>query len=107
MTHLEISNMIKSMGLPYAYYQFREPPPLPFVVYYYPDSDNFNADNKSYQRIMSLNIELYTDNKDFDKERIIEDVLSANDIPYRKLETYIQDEHMYQTLYESEVLINE
>lgn len=107
MTNLEISNMIRSMGFPFAYYQFKDPPALPFVVYYYPESDNFSADNKSYQQITALSIEFYSDNKDFINERIIENVLSDNDIPYRKTETYIQDEHMYQTLYESEVLINE
>lgn len=107
MTHYQIAEMIRSIGLPFAYYQFKEPPTLPFIVYYYPSSDDFMADNRNFVNIEAINIELYVENKDFAKEKTIEDVLKANGITYRKNESYIEDERMYQILYESEVLINE
>lgn len=107
MTHLQVAEMIRSMGMPFAYYQFTHAPTLPFIVYYYPSSDDFMADNVNYAHIEAINIELYSDSKDFTKEKTIEDVLKANGIGYRKNETFIEDEKMYQVLYESEVLINE
>ena len=109
MTLKEVSDMISTIGLPYAYYQFpdgteQEPP---FVVFYYPESDDFYADNKNYVDKRRLYVELYTDNKDFEKEATVESVLSSNGLSYRKVETYINSERMFQITYETEVIINE
>lgn len=62
MSYEEIATMIESIGLPYAYYQFpegtgQEPP---FVVFFYSNIDDLYADDINYQRIVTLNIELYT-----------------------------------------------
>lgn len=108
MTYKEIAAMIESIGLPYAYYQFpegtgQEPP---FVVFFYSDIDDLYADESNYQRIVTLNIELYTREKDFEKEATVEGILQNSGLSYYKEENYIDSEKMYQIAYEMEVIIN-
>lgn len=108
MTKTEIANMLKSLKLPIAYYQFPngEAPQLPYIVYYYPYSDNFSADNSVYQRADELNVELYTENKNFTLEEAIESLLDENGFFWQKSESYIESERMYQISYEMETIIN-
>lgn len=107
MTYDEIAAMVESIGLPYAYYEFpddteQEPP---FVCFLFPESDNVFADNSNYVDVRSLVIELYTSEKDFDRERTIEDVLKANNLTYQRSEAYIDGEKMFQITYEMEVIV--
>lgn len=101
--------MVESFGLPFAYYSFpeSEAPDLPYVVYYYPNSDDMIADNKNYQPINAVDIEVYTRNKDFALESRVESILKAHDIPYEKNSTYSNLEHMWGILYAAEVIIKE
>lgn len=109
MTYQEVATMVSSIGLPFAYYQFpegtgQEPP---FVVFFYTNSDDVYADDSNYQRIAVLNIELYTADKDFETESIVEGILKENNFTYYKEENYIDSEKMWQIAYEMEVIINE
>lgn len=108
MTFQEISQMIDSIGLPYNYLQFEEnsAPALPYVLFYYPQRDDVIADNKNYAPKTALNVELCTEEKDFDTEATVEAVFIAHEIPFTKTETYIESEKMYMILYEMEVFIN-
>lgn len=108
MTHKEVAAMVKAIGYPYAYYQFSKDTAKkpPFVCYFYTDIDDVMADNINYQRIVTLNIELYTRDKDFDAELSVENVLADNELSYYKEENYIDSEQVYQIAYEMEVLIN-
>lgn len=108
MTTTEIAALIASFGFPSAYNHFpeKDAPAPPFVCFYYDQPDNFSADNTTYQRIASLSIELYTDNKDIAAESAVEAVLIANDMPYVKNESYIENERLYLNLYETEVILN-
>ena len=108
MTHKEISDMIKAIGLPYAYYEFpdnteQEPP---FICFYYPDSDDLYADNVNYVGIRRLYVELYTDEKDFEQEAAVETALNANGLSFRKSELHIDSERMWQITYNMEVVIS-
>lgn len=105
MTTKEVSQMIESIGLPYAYYSFpeEEAPALPYILFYYPQNEDFKADNRNYSSINALNIELYTKEKDFETERKVQKVLLTNDFIYQKRESYIQSEQMYEVLYETDV----
>lgn len=109
MTYDEIASMIESTELENAYYQYPEgeAPELPYILFYYPERDDFQADNKNYAKITQLNIELYTKEKDFEKEAAVEAILEANDLSYDKEEQYIESEKMYEVLYTMEVIINE
>lgn len=108
MTYKEVNQMIASIGLPYAYYQFTKETakPTPFICFYYPKANDLLADNLNYQGITGLAIELYADTKDFDNEAKIEAVLKSHGLTWAKEETYIDTEQMLMTLYELEVLIN-
>ena len=108
MTYMEVANMIESFGFTYAYYQFpegtaHEPP---YVVFFYSQSDDVFADDENYQRIVTLNVELYTAEKDFESESKIEEILKENHMTYYKEENYIDSESEWQIAYEMEVIIN-
>ena len=108
MTYQEIAQLVENFNLPYSYYQFKdntgqEPP---FVVFYYPGIDDLYADGINYQRITQLTIELYTDEKDFENEFVIEETLTEYGLSYDKTEVYIDDEKMHETIYTMEVVIN-
>lgn len=107
MTYKEVANVVKSFGLPFAYYSFPEGTAQapPFVCYFYVDSNDVFADDTNYQAVRPLNIELYTDTKDFELESQIETILKANNLTYHKQEAYINSERMWQIAYEMEVLI--
>lgn len=108
MTYKEISQMIAGAGLPYAYYQFPEDTPQapPFICFFFSNTDDVFADDTNYQRIVQLNIELYTNVKDFELEASLEEILTNNNLTYYKEESYIDSEKLYQIAYEMEVMIH-
>ena len=108
MTFEDIATMLESTGLPVAYNAFRvgNVPELPYIVYSFPNSDNFGADNKTYKNIESLRVWLCTKQKDFFAEYNFESVLNANDLFWNKTESFEQNDAMYMILYEMEILIN-
>ena len=105
MTHQEVIEMIEEVKLPYAYHHFveGESPDPPFLVFLYPNSDNFAADGKVYFKMNEVRIELYTDFKDLDLESRVEGVLDGHEIFYNKSETWIQSEKLYEVMYSFEM----
>lgn len=108
MTYEEVSTMIESIGVESAYYQFPEGTAVapPFICFYYPERDDFYADNSNYVKIERLIIELYTKEKEFDLEDLIEQTLNAKEIPFTRYESYIDTEQLIMNTFESEVAIN-
>ena len=105
MTHQEVLEMMDEMKLPYVYHHFveGESPDPPFLVFLYPNSDNFAADGMVYFKVNRLNIELYTDLKDVELEETVEAVLDKHGIFYEKSEVWIESENLYEVLYQMEV----
>lgn len=105
MTKSEIEQMLDKTGIEYSYHHFEteEAVDPPFIVWYMLDSSNTRADGKVYTKSGRMNIELYTDQKDFDMEQRIEDILDLYEIAYEKTEAYLDNEMMYEVLYEMEV----
>lgn len=105
MSREEIEAMLDRTEIPYRYFLFEEKEAVepPFLVWYLPDTDNFSADGQVYYRIDSLNLELYTDQKDFDLEERVERILDEQGIYWDKTEAYLEEEQMYEVLYEMEV----
>lgn len=101
----EIKNIIEAAGLPVVYRAWREGevPALPYVVYYAGRADNFAADGEVYFTAQAYTIELYSSLKDPDSEAAIEAALNAAGIFWTKDETYIEQEHMTEIIYEIEV----
>lgn len=104
MTAREIAEVVSEFGLPYAYDHFAEgeSPEPPFCVWLTPESDPFGADGAVYYPVSKVNIELYTDSKSPELESNIETVLSGHGIFYRKSETWIESEKLYEVLYQFE-----
>ena len=105
----EIKTMLGQTGLSTTYYSFPigEVPALPYLVWYLPSSNNVAADDKVYKKIETLNIELYTKTKDFAKEATVEGVLEAWDMVWEKSESYLDDEKMYEVLYEMQIIVDD
>jgi hypothetical protein len=99
MTLPELVQILKATGYPVAYSHFPSAPTVPFITYLESSSDNFQADNRTYQRVKNVDIELYTNKKDLTAESTLEALLDANDLPYEILETYIESEQLFQKIY--------
>ena len=107
MLYKEVNDMIASIGLSHAYYAFpdgtaQDPP---FVVFYYAYSVDEYADNSNFKHISNLTVELYTENKDFEKEEAVEAVLRQYGITWAKTEAVVESECMVQVTYTTEVHI--
>ena len=102
MTKELIEEILNMVGLPYRYHHFEEEEAveLPFICWIVPGSENFAADGKVYFKSDNVNIELYTDFKDFELEKAIENVLEQKGIFWEKTEDYIDSEKMYEVIYE-------
>ena len=101
MTYDEIVTMVEEIGLPCAYDHFAEgeSPDPPFIVFLFPESDNFFADGIVFHQRTELAIELYTDLKQPQYERRVEQVLARHDVPWNKTEVWIEDERLYEVRY--------
>lgn len=109
MTYKEISELVASVGVPYAYYQFPNDTPQqpPFICFLYEDSGDLAADNVNYQRIRRVSLELYTQAKDFALENTVETALNNAGLYYSRSEQYLDSERMNMVIYEFEVVVTE
>ena len=101
----ELLQMVKAIGIPFAYDHFAEgeSPDPPFLCFLTANSDNFSVDGKVYMKIMEVHLELYTDKKNPEAERKVEDVLDDHALFYDKTETWIDTEKLYEVLYTFEM----
>lgn len=106
MTLLEVAQMVASIRLPYRYSHFSETPQPPYVVFYYPADTDPHADNSNYINKRQLFIELFTKKKDASAEATVEAVLKNAGLSWYKQTDFLNDEKLFQTVYESEVIIN-
>lgn len=104
----KIIEILKVVGLPFAYDHFAEgeSPNPPFICYLLPSSDNFSADGRVYYRINEIHIELYTDYKDLSVEQMLEAVLDEHGIFYEKSEVWIESEKLFEVLYTFEMEVD-
>jgi hypothetical protein len=108
MTKDQIEQMLGEMGIPFRYHHFTQKEmqdiPLPIVVWITPGTDNFFADGKTYKKITKLDIELYTDDKDWELEKKLEEILDKHDIAWEQTASeWLESEKMWESLYEMEV----
>lgn len=112
MRYQDIPTILKETGLPVTYYAWPEDdlqhpvPDLPYIVFYYPKMRIEPADDHVAGQIAQINIELYTNEKDFETEKTVEEVLDKYSLIYSKGETYLKDESMYEVLYITEAVID-
>ena len=106
MTLEEIAELIDSFGFSWRYSHFNETPEPPYVVYYYPSENDVQADNTNYVNRRQLYIELFTKTKDTTSEATIESTLKSAGLSWYKQTDFLNDEKLFQTVYEMEVIIN-
>lgn len=101
----KLLEIIKAMGIPFAYDHFAEGESVdpPFICYLLPESDNFAADGKVYFKANEVHIELYTDTKDLSVEQKVEAVLDEHGFYYDRSEVWIESEKLYEVLYTFEM----
>lgn len=104
----EIENILKEMGIPFRYHHFTqkemEEIELPIIVWTVPGTSNFYADGKVHYKIKKLDIELYTDRKDWELEEKLEQILDEHGIAWQQTASeWLQSENMWESLYEMEV----
>lgn len=106
MTLAEIATMVASFNLPWRYSHFSQTPAPPYVVYYFPAENDVYADDSNFVNKRQLFIELYTKTKDSTSEGTIETTLKQKGLAWYKQTDFLNDEQLYQTTYEMEVIIN-
>ena len=106
MTKEQIATLIASFGFTWQYSHFSEVPAPPYVVYYYPTQNDVHADNTNYVGRRQLFVELFTKTKDEASEATIEGKLKAAGLSWYKQTDFLNDERLFQTTYEMEVIIN-
>lgn len=104
MTLAELYQELKSIGLPVQYHHFTDPPTPPYLVYLFAYSNDLMADNINYQDISNFQVELYTKTKDLTSEKRVEDKLKELQLPYSKIETWIDTEKLFQVIYEIQLI---
>ncbi len=57
----------------------------------------------NYHSFKKLDIELYTDKKSPETEKMVEEILQEHEIFYQKSELWIESERLYEVLFEMEV----
>lgn len=103
----QLLGQFETYGIPITYYSYPEKhaPELPYAVYYFPDTRPEAADNRNWSEIPTINIEVYTREKDFLLEHTVDGILDSYGLVYTKTEAYLNSENMYQVLYQTEVTI--
>lgn len=103
----QLLGQFETYGIPITYYSYpeRHAPELPYAVYYFPDTRPEAADDKAWSEIPTINIEVYTREKDFLLEHTVDGILDSYGLVYTKTETYINNEHMFQVLYQMEEIL--
>lgn len=97
MTLAEFVELFEDIGMPIAFDHFKTPQTLPYLVYIVATNDQMAADNKTFHSRPVLQLELYTEQKDMDKEAAVEAII--DDFFYTKEEEYLDDEQMYMVAY--------
>ena len=105
MNLIELKNILEATGYPVAYSHFKESPPsVPYICYRTQGTENFFADNKIYQEVVPVDIELYTEKKDLTAESKIKAALQNNGINYEMVpEVYIDSESLFMNTFEMEL----
>lgn len=109
MTQAELYQALKSLGMPVVYSHFdtdpdNPPPSPPYIAYLFIGNDDFIADNVNYKSIDNYQIELYTNKKDLASEKLVEDKLKELELPFTKLEAWIDSEELFQVLYQIQLV---
>lgn len=89
----EIRDRLLSLEIPVAYLRFKSAQKLPYIVYYESDTEIRGADHYNLYRDVEITIELYTEDKDPQLERRLENLFREEEID-KECDTVLEDENM-------------
>lgn len=96
----EIFKILKKINIPVSYQSFKNEQNLPYIIFVQSGSNNFGADSKVYKKDNKYNIELYFEDKNFELEEKLENLLDENDIYWTKsADIRIESENMTEVIY--------
>ncbi|NTZ20933.1 hypothetical protein EXW96_26460 [Paenibacillus sp. JMULE4] len=109
MTNAELIQALKAIGYPVAYSHFvstpeNPAPPPPFITVQFAFSGDVMADNLNYVEVSNYQVELYTTKKDVATEKLVQDKLKELRMPYSKTATWLDEEKLFQTIYEIQLI---
>lgn len=94
----EIYKKLCTLGVPVAYLQFSKPQKLPFIAYSEAGTKIQGADNYNLYRRTTIRIELYSENKNPELERKIENLFRSVEIK-KDGDIYLNEENMFLTVF--------
>lgn len=105
--NLMMNHISTTIGCDYSYYTNDEAQVVktPFLLFDYPNDNDFIADDKNFAKKTVLNIEYDSAQRDLDKEMQIEQVLADYGMVYSKTADYIDAQSAYETMYSMEVFL--
>ena len=103
MTPKQIQDMLKASGFPVAYLAFPADkcPAMPFVTWQEVGSNNVSADGIVYKPVRTIQIDLYTAEKDWNAEAALEGAIA--DYFWNKYQTVEDNEACQRYTYTIEV----
>lgn len=109
MKHKDIDDALRQTGLPVAFnfWPGNDIPPLPYIVFTYPQNDGFYADNVNYVNVVQMEVGLYCKNKSIATEKAVERVLNEQFGAFFKTSMYVTADAVQETLYTMEVIVND
>ena len=99
----EIYEKLCTLCIPVAYLQFNKPQKLPFIAYFEARTEIQGADNYNLYRRTEIRIELYSEKKNPELERKIENLFRYVEIE-KDGDTYLQTENMFMTVFSFETI---
>ena len=101
MKYETITQILKESKIPFAYYQFKDPPKSEkYIAYFETEKVQFYADNTVYDWAPSFAVELYTKTKDLEAEKILIDLFCKYEVPWSGgASNWIDTEKMLQTVF--------
>lgn len=99
----EIYTKLCTLGVPVTYLQFSKPQKLPFIAYLEAGTEIQGADNYNLYRRTVIRVELYSEKKNPELERKIENLFWTVEIEKYK-DIYLDDEKMFMTVFEFETI---
>lgn len=95
----ELKKRCEENSINYAYGRFKEATEPPFLVAISTGSNNFSSDNSVYKKIDEIELAFAYIDKDFELEKIIENIILKDVVWEKTSETYLEDEEIWQVSY--------
>lgn len=104
MNIIELSNLLETLGYPVANGEFLEEQSFPYIIYNEVDVSTFSADNEPLLELLDVDIELYSDIRNYPVEDQLKKLLKDNKLNYTRFSTYIESEEMWQVVFSVRLL---